>query len=175
MKNIGKATLSIVMAVMLSCSQNSQHTPERNFYFEMRTYQNNKFSNELAAFLKNNIPQQKYAITNRSGLAWPYYATLDLNETIALDSLMPPHWYVHKMVLKNLNTALKVDDHMVWIDIMPHPDTIPNYRVEIYEMDSTGLTFSASSGIHFIDSTKFSSTSTLSDYYLESIIRYSFK
>lgn len=175
MRNLCKFMMLIITAGMLSCSDKSQRTSERNFYFEIRTYQNNEFSNGLATFLKNRIPQKKYAITNRSALVWPYYAPLELDETISIDSLMPPHWYLHKMIFKDLNSVLKMDDHLVRIDIMPHPDTITNYRVEIYEMDSFGLTFSASSGIHFIDSTEFSSTLSLSDYCLKSIIRYSFK
>jgi hypothetical protein len=173
MKNLCH-TLVIAVA-MLSCSENGKRTPERNFYFEIKTYQQNDFSTSLASYLMSNIPQKKYVITNRSGLEWPYYAGLELDETILLDSLMPPHWNVHKMILKDFNSVLKTDDHLVRIDLMPQLDTIPNYRVEIYEMDSTGLTFSASSGIHFIDSTEFSPNLSLSDYCLKSIIRYSFK
>jgi hypothetical protein len=165
----------IIPAVMLACSDGSRHTPERNFYFEIKAYQNNEFNNRLATFLKNRIPQQKYAITNRSGLVWPYYATLELNETISIDSLMPPHWYVHKMIFKNSNSVLEKEDHLVRIDLMPHLDTIPNYRVEIYKMDSTGLAFSASSGIHFVDPAKFSSHQSLHEHCLKAIIRYSFK
>jgi hypothetical protein len=165
----------VITAVMLSCSDNAPPTPERNFYFEIGAYQKNKFSSELAALLKNKIPQQKYAITNRSGMVWPYYQAMELNETISTDSLMPPHWYVHKMIFKDSNSIIEKEDHLVRIDLMPHLDTIPNYRVEIYEMDSIGLTFSASSGIHFVDSTKLPSGLSFNEYCLKSIIRYSFK
>ncbi|MEK6781064.1 MAG: hypothetical protein AABY93_05135 [Bacteroidota bacterium] len=176
MRNLNKSFILIFFAaVLFSCSDSSKLAPERNFYFEIKTYQNNAFNNELAAFLKKRIPQQKYTITNRSGLVWPYYEALELNEKISIDSLMPPHWYLHKMIFKDSNSVLKADDHLVRIDVMPQPDTLPNYRVEIYEMDSIRLKFTATSGIHFIDSTEFSSKQSLADYYLKSIVRYSFK
>ena len=159
---------------ILSCSKQAPSTPERNFYVEIKTNQDDEFNNRLVAFLKDKIPQKKYAITNRSGLAWPFYASLNTDASIALDSLMPPHWYIHKMILKEPNSVLQVEDHLVKIELMVQPDTLLNYRVEVYEMDSTQLSLTATSGIHFIDSTKFSSVS-LSDHYLKSILRYSFK
>ncbi len=176
LRNCGKfLMILIITAGGFSCSDHTKEVPERKFYFETRTFKNNEFCKDLAVFLNTRIPQQKYAITNRSGVSWPYYEILELDETISRDSLMTPHWYLHKMIFKDSNSTLKRDDHLVRIDVMPYSDTIPNYRVEVYEMDSIGLTLSANSGIHFIDTTKFSSRPLWYEYYLQSIIRYSFK
>lgn len=130
---------------------------------------------ELATYLEANIPKHKYTITYSSGQAWPYYAALDIDETIAADSLMPPHWYLHKMIMKDSSLILKSEDHLVQIKLMPQPDTIPNYQVDIFEMDSSKLMLTGTTGIHFVDSTEFPTRQSLFDYYLKSIIRYSFK
>ncbi len=177
MKFHSQAIVVIMMLAVLSCSKHAPPTtptPERNYFVEIKTNQNNEFNNKLVAFLKDKIPQKKYAITNSSGVAWPFYASLNADETIAVDSLMPPHWFIHKMILKEPNSVLQGDDHLVKIELMVKPDTLLNYRVEVYEMNSTQLSLTATSGIHFMDSTKFSSAGLL-DHYLKSILRYSFK
>jgi len=158
-----------------SCSKNSDNTPERNYYVEIRLHQDDQFSNELSRYLATRIPQKKYTITNRSGLTWPYYVDLDLSEDIPKDSLMPPHWFIHKMILGDSTSLHSSDEHLVRIDLMTLSDTISNYMVRVYESDSLGLVLSASSGIHFIDTTEFSSRDHLYDHFLKSIIRYSFK
>lgn len=126
-------------------------------------------------FLKSEIPKKKYTVTNQSGISWPYYAAIELDETISIDSLMPPHWFLHKMIVRENNFTLKKEDHLVRIQLMPQLDTVLNYQVDIYEMDSTALTLSATTGIHFVDSAAFLDQRSLLDHYLKSIIRYSFK
>ena len=177
MKFHSQAIVVMIMLAVLSCSKHgppTTPTPERNYFVEIKTNQNNEFNNKLVTFLKDKIPQKKYAITNSSGVTWPFYASFNADETIAVDSLMPPHWFIHKMILKEANSVLQADDHLVKIELMVQPDTVLNYQVEVYEMDSTLLSLTGTSGVHFIDSTKFSSAS-LFDHYLKSILRYSFK
>jgi hypothetical protein len=162
-------------SLMFSCSDTSKRVPELNYYVEIKTNQDDSVNNELAAFLAANIPKYKYTFTYRSGQAWPYYAVLELDETISADSLMPPHWYLHKMMIREESTILKNRDHLVRIELMPKSDTILNYRVDIYQMDATALTFSATTGVHFVDSARLPANLSLPEYYLKSIIRYSFK
>lgn len=166
--------LFIVLAI-LSCSKSGSGIGERNYYFEISTQPNDKLNMAVAAFLKREIPRKKYTITKQSGLSWPYYAAIELDETISIDSLMPPHWFFHKMISRENNSTLKKQDHLVKIQLMQQLDTVLNYQVDIYEMDSTALTLSATTGIHFVDSTEFPSRQLLFDYYLKAIIRDSFK
>jgi hypothetical protein len=71
--------------------------------------------------------------------------------------------------------VINTDEFLVRIEVQPMVDTIPNYSVEIFRRDSTGLSLSGQSGIHFIDTTEFATTDQLFQIYLQSIIRYSFK
>jgi hypothetical protein len=167
--------LVIGMVILYNCSPKKKLAPDRNFYFEIIRHGESESSHELAAYLKEQIPTKKYTITNLSGLIWPFYKEIDLDESISQDSLMPPHWYLHKMTPFETINQIKRDEFLVRIDLLPQPDTLPNYSVKILKMDSTGLTLSAESGIHYIDSTEFTSKDSLFDFYLRSIIRYSFK
>jgi hypothetical protein len=168
-----KKTIGILLIILIctACSP-SHNAPERNFYFEIH---HDRSSEPLASYLENHIAYNKYTITNHSGLEWPFYKELKPDEAIRKDSLMPPHWFLHKMIPKNSAQEIKVNEYLVRIDLLPKPDTLPNYSVEIFRMDSTGLVLSARTGIHYLDSTEFSSKEGLNDLYLKSIIRYSFK
>lgn len=164
-----------VAMLMHECSPKKKLAPDRNFYFEIIAHGENESSKKLAAYLKGQIPKKKYTITNHSGLTWPFYKELNLDEHIPSDSLMPPHWYLHKMIPFDNSKEVMRDEFLVKIDLLPQPDTLPNYSVTIFKKDSTGLTLSAESGIHYIDSAEFTSRNSLFDTYLRSIIRYSFK
>lgn len=164
--------LLLAIFICLGCAQN-HNASERNFYFEIHNH--DRSSNQLADYLANHISYNKYTITNRSGLQWPFYLELKPNENIPKDSLMPPHWFLHKMIPKKLDQKLKIDEYLVRIDLSPKLDTLPNYSVEIFRMDSTGLVLSARTGVHYLDSTEFATRETLNELYLKSIIRYSFK
>jgi len=167
--------LLICILTMICCSPKKKVAPDRNFYFDVIAHKNDEFSSRLTAYLKEKIPKKKYTITNRSGLTWPFYKELDLSEKIAQDSLMPPHWYVHKMIPFTKGQEIKRDEFLVQIDVLLQPDTLPNYSVTIFKMDSAGLSLSAKSGVHYIDSTEFSSQNSLFETYIKSIVRYSFK
>jgi hypothetical protein len=160
---------------LLSCSREFNSAPDEHYYVEIRTHEKDAFNRELASYLATGIPQKKYTITNGSGITWPYYAAFDLDEEIPIDSLMPPHTHIHKMILGDSNALRTENDHLVRVDIGSYPDTIPNYQVQIFKMDSLGLMLTGSSGIHFIDTTEFSPRQLLYDHHLKSIIRYSFK
>lgn len=158
-----------------NCSPQKKYAPDRNFYFEVVAHDEGEFSTGLSTYLKSHIPAKKYTITNHSGLTWPFYKELNLDEKIVQDSLMPPHWYLHRMIPFSPGEKIKPNEFLVKIDLLPHPDTLPNYNVTIFKMDSVGLSLSAETGVHYIDSTEFNSRNSLFDIYLRSIIRYSFK
>jgi hypothetical protein len=163
-----------ITLILVACNDKREFAPERNFYFEVLTNDERQSTKELVQFLRREIPKAKYTITNHSGLAFPFYKALNPKEKIVKDSLMPPHWFVHRMIPYE-KTEIKKDEFLVKIFVMPDQCSIPNYRIDIFKMDSTGLTLSGKADVHYIDSTEFDSKKALLDLYLKSVIRYSFK
>lgn len=151
----------------------SVDAPEVNYYFKFETKQNKPVVRKIISFLETELPKQKYAITNQSGRKWPYYQAFDIQEKVHLDSLMPPHRFLHRMVPLSSSVKTKNDDYVVLFSILPQPDTIFNYQVEIFYQESNLLQKSGDSGIHFMDT-----LNTNQPWIIElkkSIIRYSFK
>ncbi|GHN00527.1 hypothetical protein WSM22_20160 [Cytophagales bacterium WSM2-2] len=171
------SNLLIVAVVLLcaACAPDKRYAPYRNFYFKVVVRNNNEFLKKLGEDIELEISNHDYTITNNSGLRWPFYKELDKDENILSDSLMPPHWFVHRMIPYKEKQIIGPEEYLVSIELMSKSDTIPNYAVEIFRMDSTGLTLSGLSGVHYIDSTEFSSNEDLSKIFLRSVIRYSFK
>ena len=167
--------VSMCIGSVNNCSRKEKLAPDRNFYFEVITHDSTEFSIALATYLKSHIAEKKYTITHHSGMTWPFYKELGLNEEIVQDSLMPPHWFLHKMIPATRQQEISRDEFLVKIDLQPKRDTLPNYSVTIFKMDSVGLSLSAETGIHYIDSTEFYSQNSLFETYLRSIVRYSFK
>jgi hypothetical protein len=165
----------VCLASAESCSPRKKYAPDRNFYFEISTLEKSMLSAKLEEYLREQLPKKKYTITNESGLTWPFYKELNLEDDILQDSLMPPHWYLHKMIPLVDTKEIKRDEFLVKIDLLPRADTLPNYSLKIFRMDSAGLKLSAETGIHYIDSTEFNSQSSLVDAFLRNIIRFSFK
>jgi hypothetical protein len=70
---------------------------------------------------------------------------------------------------------LKPGEHLVRISLQTIGDTFPNYKLDMYEMDSTGLAFTATTGVHYIDTTGNKNRTDIFRYCLQAIVRYSFK
>src|SRR5579885_1089351 len=117
---LGGFVLMVSLGLSLeNCSPKRNLAPDRNFYFEVITHDDGEFSTGLSTYLNSRIPKKKYTITNHSGLTWPFYKELDLDEHIVKDSLMPPHWYLHKMIPFSKGQQLKRDEFLVKIDLLP--------------------------------------------------------
>ena len=167
-----------ILIVLTSCQeQDKTLAPEINFYYDIQVHSSGEEAKFNALFLKTNIPRYKYAITNGSGSTWPFYQSIELNESVKKDSLMPPHWFVHKMIAQaEINNKIPgPGEYLVQIDLYPIPDTITNYKVTIFKMDDNILQLSATSGIHYIQPEEYTSKDELSRILLESVLRYSFK
>ena len=157
------------------CSSGEKdYAPEKNFYFSVETPEGHPEAEKIRAYLETNIPKQKYTITNQSGMRWPFYQSFDLDEKVHSDSLMPPHWYLHRMLLKSENSELQFGDFYVRMDIFPQPDTSLNFNVSVFIMQEHDLKMTGTSGIHFID-TALHKAEGQRQFLQESIIRYSFK
>ena len=61
------------------------------------------------------------------------------------------------------------------IKVMPVADTLLNFQLYIYQMDSAGLGLTAVPRIHYIEPAQAQDSVKIYDTILKSIIRYSFK
>ena len=106
----------VLCILLCSCSSApSRNAPDRNFYFEIVKHRNDNYSAQLSDDLKRHISKHKYTITNQSGTRWPFYKELNPDEDLPKDSLMPPHWFLHRMVVMKPDQRLEIDDYFVRI------------------------------------------------------------
>lgn len=126
-------------------------------------------------YLETNIPAFNYSFTNSSAQHWPYYRAFELGEKIPIDSLMPPHTFIHKMVPSEKHHQPEEDEFLVQIEIFAEPDTLPNYSVTILSRKNNEFQLSAPTGLHYIHPSEYQTSEQLADILLKSIIRYSFK
>ncbi len=160
---------------MTACSYTGKDVaPEKNYYFTVQTPVDDTGAEKIRTYLEANIPKQKYTITNQSGGQWPFYQGFDLNEKIHPDSLMPPHWFVHRMLLKDDGGKIDTGEYFVEIEILPEPDTLLNFNVSVFLMKENGLELTATSGVHYIDTTLYQKKDWL-QFLQQSVVRYSFK
>ncbi len=165
-----------VIIFVIACRAKPEHpAPDRNFYFEVKSNSSSVEVDQYRKYLLKNIPKHKYSITNASGQAWPFYQSFDLDEAVAQDSLMPPHWFIHKMIPFNDQVEIKEDEFLVTIEIFVLPDTVPNYGVSVFRKQGNELTLSGSSGTHFIEPSEYQSEAELPELFLKHTVRYSFK
>ena len=165
-----------LLILVVKCDSKKEGVaPDVNFYYSVQ-FPDLDSVKIHADYISEQIPLHKYAITNASGYSWPFYQEFSLDETVMSDSLMPPHWFIHKMKpIKGARYKIKEGEYHVVIDLYPQLDTLPNYNVKIYQMEGDSLRLSANTGIHYILSNEYHSNEELSSLLLESIIRYSFK
>jgi hypothetical protein len=165
--------IGIILIALVKCSVPSKdYAPEENYYFSVSAVPNNPQTEKIKTYLETNIPKQKYTITNRSGLTWPYYHAFDLDEPVIKDSLMTPHWIIHRMVLHDEKKEIKEGEHLVKIEV--NADSAFYYHVIVFTQVETGLRLTAKTPKHFIDSTHIQQ-SDWPIYLLQSVIRDSFK
>lgn len=168
--------LLFLMIFIIGCRAKPEHiAPDRNFYFEVKSNSSSPAANQCRQYLLKNIPLYKYSITNSSGQTWPFYETFDLDEEVPQDSLMPPHWFIHKMIPFDDRVEMKEDEFLVRIEIFVLPDTVPNYGVSVYRKEGNDLTLSGSSGTHFIEPSEYKSEAEFPELFLKHTVRYSFK
>jgi hypothetical protein len=165
----------LLATVLASCIfKKKDMAPDKNYYFSIEIPPNNGKAEMIRDFLSTSIPTKKYTITNSSGMHWPYYQSFDLEEEVNPDSLMPPHWFVHRMVLNKQSDTIPIGDNFVRIEICPRTDTLLNYNVSVFAMKNHGLEMTATSGIHFLDTCRHT-TNDMLQLLQQSMLRYSFK
>ena len=145
---------------------------DRMFYYQVSSPTRN--TSNLVSFVSENLNNKRVTITHQSGQDWPFYYVLDEREELPYDSLMPPHFYIH-LLKKKKDEKILPGEFYVDIKIMPVADTLPNFQLHIYQMDSAGLGLTAVPRIHYLEPTQAQDSVKIYDTMLKSIIRYSFK
>lgn len=163
-------TSVLIFCFLLGCSfEDDNIAKDKIYHFSVSSQ--SATASELTAYLIENMDNKRVAITNRSGQAWPYYEIIEEDKKVLIDSLMPPHKVVHRLKAKS-GQAIKNGEYYLDIKVMIIPDTLPNYELYIYKMDSMELKLSAQTGVHFIENQP---SSELYEFFLKSLVRYSFK
>lgn len=167
----------ILIILFIGLHSSCRHEPDnfakdKNFYFTITSPSKN--TTNLVRFLKENMNNKRVTITYRSGEVWPFYYILDEDEKLPYDSLMPPHYYIHAM--KELDgDEILPGEYFVDIQVMPVPDTIPNYELTVFLMDSLGLKATGHIATHYLEASQAADSTLIYDTILKSLIRYSFK
>ncbi|HCM77539.1 MAG TPA: hypothetical protein DIS90_14240 [Cytophagales bacterium] len=162
----------IIFGLITGCSSDDNIAKDRIYYFTITSRSDR--STDLVDYLIKNMHNKRVAITNQSGSEWPFYEVLATTQELSLDSLMPPHYYVHLLKEKK-EQEIQIGEFYIEIKVMLLPDTLANYELDIYKMDTLGLIRTAKTGIHFIEKPTITKSDSAYDILLKSIIRYSFK
>lgn len=165
--------LIILASTLVCCTR--QEKPEiaknRKFFFTITSPSAN--DTDLIDYLVSNMENKRIAITNQSGTTWPFYEILPSDYSLPIDSLIPPHHFVH--LLERADQTINLGEYFMEIRVMIETDTIPNYDMIIYQMDKSGLKVSTKTGFQYADySVQFDSLPS-KEILLKSILRHSFK
>lgn len=159
--------------VIFGCDATTENIAANKIYYYTVSSPSDSAAN-LVTFLTESLDNKRVAITNGSGLTWPFYKIIKPNEDLPLDSLMPPHDFVHLLREKGDN-QIAPEEYYIDIRVMIETGSQPSYELFIYKMTPAGLELTAKTGIHHLDASSFEGKASLYDLFLKSIIRYSFK
>lgn len=163
----------LVIGFLSNCrTESDDFAKDKTFYYTVSSPSKNTAN--LIHFLNENINNKRVTITNQSGLTSPFYYVLNDDEKLPYDSLMPPHYFIHAMKKKNDN-EIPPGDYFVDFKVMLEADTLPNYELTVFLMDSEGLKRTGYITRHYIDPILSADSALLYDTFLKSLIRYSFK
>ena len=167
----------LLTLTLLGCSLKRNPTgfaSDEIYYVQIRCVLPDEECLKIKKHLEEGIPKYKYTFTNKSAKTWPYYKAYELDAQVPIDSLMPPHWQLHRLILFAAKDSSNYADHLIHIDLFSTADGVPDYTVSTFNMTPTDSSLVATSGLHNVAP---SDTGTLSmeEFILRSVIRYSFK
>ncbi len=168
----------LILAILVGCggqpSSRDIYAPTEIFYFEVRCGQPGPNCEEVKRLLDTSIPKYKYTFSPGSSQKWPYYRAFGLAENVPYDSLVPPHQKLHQLVPLNDPPLLGGSEYVVRIELFSVSDSLPDYQVEIFNLESSPPTLVASTGREKVHHPSGYTLST-PEIILHSVIRYSFK
>lgn len=146
----------------------------REFYFEVNCRHPGPHCLEAKRLLDQEIPKYKYSFTYGSSRAWPYYKAFGLDEQVPLDSLLPPHTQVHQLIPYAEKPLLGGAGFLVVVDLYTQSDSIPDYIVNVYRLDTSPPQLSGTSALQLAQQRP-GMTLSMPEILLKSVIRFSFK
>lgn len=142
--------------------------------FQVRCIKAGAACSGLKLFLEAELPKHRYAFTRSSSRQAPYIQEFGLGEEVSLDSLEPPHSHVRVFHLLKEGAEASGKNPIIIVSLFNQSDTVADFNVEVFTMESETLRLVGTSGVHETGST---AAGTLQDaqYLLKSVVRYSYK
>ncbi len=168
----------LVLAFALGCGKQSSsgdvYAPTEIFYFEVQCAQPGPNCEEVKRLLETSLPKYKYTFSPGSSQKWPYYRAFDLEENVPYDSLVPPHRQLHQLIPRNDRPLFGGGEYAVVIELFSVSDSLPDYQLNIFNLESSEPTLVASTGREKVHQPT-GYTLSNAEIILHSVIRYSFK
>ncbi len=168
----------LILAILLGCGGQSSsgdiYASTEIFYFEVRCGQPGPNCEEVKRLLETSLPKYKYTFSPGSSQKWPYYRAFGLEENVLYDSLVPPHRKLHQLVPREDRPLVGGGEYEVMIELFSLSDSLPDYQLNIFNIESSKPTLVASSGREKVHQPGGYTLST-PEIILHSVIRYSFK
>ncbi len=155
-------------------SDGGAYASTKPFYFQVNCPNPGPHCQEAKKLLEREIPRFKYTFTYGSSRTWPYYKAFDLEEEVPLDSLLPPHSQLHQLIPLEDKPLFGGADYLVVANLYTLSDSIPDYIVNVYRIDTSPQELSGSSGRQEVQQRP-GMTLSEAEIILRSVIRFSFK
>ena len=166
-----------MLALVAGCggqSSDGRYATTRRFYFQVNCPNPGPHCEEAKRLLDLEIPKYKYTFTYGSSRTWPYYKAFEPDDQVPLDSLLPPHTQVHQLISDEHKPLFGGADYRVIIDLYTKSDTIPDYIVNVYRLDTHPPELTGTSALQVAYQRPGMTLST-PEILLKSVIRFSFK
>ncbi len=146
----------------------------KTLYFEVKCPTGGPNCAEAKQLLEQEIPKYEYTFSPGSSRTWPYYRAFSPDENVPLDSLIPPHSQLHRLLPLSEKPWIGSGESLVSIELYLHNDSIPDYIVNVYGLDQGKAVITGTSGPQVATQRPGMSLS-MPEILLKSAIRYSFK
>lgn len=168
----------LILAILLGCGgqprSGNGFASTKIFYFEVHCINNGPNCQEVKKLLEAEIPRYKYTFSPGSSRTWPYYKAFALEEDVPPDSLIAPHTQLHQLIPIEDRPLFGGGEYLVVIDLFSVSDTIPDYVVNVFRLNSSPPVLSGSSSLESVQNRP-GQTLSVPEIILKSVIRYSFK
>lgn len=167
-----------MLALAVGCggqsSDGRNYATTWKFYFQVACPNPGPNCQEAKKLLEREIPRFKYTFTYGSSRTWPYFKAFDLDEKVPLDSLLPPHSQLHQLIPLEDKPLFGGADYLVVANLYTLSDSIPDYVVNVYRIDTSPPELSGTSGRQEVQQRPGMNLSD-AEIILRSVIRFSFK
>jgi hypothetical protein len=167
--------LILFTACNLENEPKQEYAKSVNYYFEIMEEFSNDSNFNLTGEISKLLPNKQYAITNNSGLIWPFFQEFDLNDNVLKSDLMSPHTITHTLLSIDGNEGNFEDGDAKLKIILKNDHGEYSFDMVIYKWNKNEWIKSVNTGNHKILKSKYNSTGDLAKVISKNIVRYSFK